>query len=413
MSLSVYIFEDPSYVKLFPLAYTRPVYDLRCGMLTLREKIARAYPRGRIVLLCRPYLAEVVKEQNPGFLINEFVGGESLLINGRVLVDATFRTSIRPTGNDTMYLCGDVVVAVRLRATEDQASRLVEGFDIDQFEHCAKEQIPARLVEYPWDLVHTNGEELVRDVAPLFAKKNPISTSKYPGVHFVNKKAIRLANDVVLKPGVVLDAESGPIVIDDGVRILANSVIEGPVYIGKGTTIKAGAKIYGNTSIGSVCKIGGEVEASIIHSYSNKQHDGFLGHSYLGMWCNLGADTNTSDLKNNYRSVQAYNNGKMVDTGRQFLGLIMGDHSKTSINTMFNTGSVVGVSANVFGAGFPPKHVPSFSWGGSDGLVTYQLEKAVEVARLVMARRSKNLTATEAKLLQKVFELTRKEREER
>ncbi len=410
MSLTLYIFEDPAYVKLYPLAYTRPVYDMRCGMLTLREKIVRAYPRARTVLLCRPYLADVMREQNPKLPVNEFAGGDSLFINGRVLVDAAFRKAVPPTGRDTIYLSGGIIVAVRMHATEDHSGRFVDGFDVEQFEHCAKEEIQARLVSYPWDLVHLNGEELLKDNAALPGKKPPLSPAKYAGVHFVNKKAIRLGRDVVIKPGVVLDAENGPIVIDKGTKVLANAVIEGPVYIGAGSTIKAGAKIYGNTSIGPVCKVGGEVEGSIIHSYSNKQHDGFLGHSYVGMWCNLGADTNTSDLKNNYSTVQAYCNGTMIDTGQQFLGLTMGDHSKSSINTMFNTGTVVGVSSNVFGEGFPPKHVPSFSWGGSGGLTSYVPEKAIEVARLVMARRSVRMTAADAELMLRIFELTREER---
>jgi UDP-N-acetylglucosamine diphosphorylase/glucosamine-1-phosphate N-acetyltransferase len=160
-----------------------------------------------------------------------------------------------------------------------------------------------------------------------------------------------------------------------------------------------------------MCKVGGEVEESVIHSYSNKQHDGFLGHAYLGMWVNLGADTNNSDLKNNYGNVKVVINGRLVDSGSMFVGLTMGDHSKSGINTMFNTGTVVGVSSNVFGAGFPPKFVPSFSWGGSDGQETYELEKSLAVARRVMARRKVTLSAAEESLFRTVFELTRWERE--
>lgn len=353
-----------------------------------------------------------MKEQNPRHLVNEFIGGDSLFINGRVMVDAAFRKAVPPKGNDTIYVSDGIVVAVRMHATEDHPGRFVDGFDIEQFEHCEKKEVKARVVSYPWDLVHANGEELVNDFHALEGNKRPIAPAKCPGVHFVNKKAIRIANDAVIKPGVVLDAENGPIVIESGVKVLANAVIEGPVYIGAGSTIKAGAKIYGNTTIGPVCKVGGEVEGSIIHSHSNKQHDGFLGHSYVGMWCNLGADTNTSDLKNNYGTVQVYNSGGMIDTGRQFVGLTMGDHSKSSINTMFNTGTVVGVSSNVFGEGFPPKHVPSFSWGGSRGLTTYSLDKAIEVARLVMGRRSVVMTPADSALMERVFDLSRKDCEE-
>jgi UDP-N-acetylglucosamine diphosphorylase/glucosamine-1-phosphate N-acetyltransferase len=159
-----------------------------------------------------------------------------------------------------------------------------------------------------------------------------------------------------------------------------------------------------------MCKVGGEVEGAIIHSFSNKQHDGFLGHAYLGMWVNLGADTNNSDLKNNYGTVKVVIDGTQVDTGSMFMGLVMGDHSKSSINSMFNTGTVVGVSSNVFGSGFPPKSVPSFAWGGSEGMTTYEIERALDVARRVMGRRKVELTKAEEAVLRSVFEQTKNAR---
>jgi UDP-N-acetylglucosamine diphosphorylase/glucosamine-1-phosphate N-acetyltransferase len=213
-----------------------------------------------------------------------------------------------------------------------------------------------------------------------------------------------------VKPGVVLDAEGGPIYIGKKAKVFPNAVIEGPAFIGDGSMIKIGAKIYENTSIGEVCKVGGEVEGSIIHSYSNKQHDGFLGHAYLGMWVNLGADTNNSDLKNNYGSVRVMINGEEVNSGSMFVGLTMGDHSKAGINTMFNTGTVVGVSSNVFGAGFPPKYIPSFAWGGAEGIETYDIARALEVAQRVMGRRKMQLSGAEEKVLREVFALTARER---
>jgi len=213
-----------------------------------------------------------------------------------------------------------------------------------------------------------------------------------------------------VKPGVVLDAENGPIYIGSNATIFSNAVIEGPAFVGDRSLIKIGAKIYENTSIGEVCKVGGEVEGSIIHSYSNKQHDGFLGHAYLGMWVNLGADTNNSDLKNNYGNVKMVIDGKAVDTGSMFMGLVMGDHSKSSINTMFNTGTVVGVSSNVYGSGFPPKAVPSFAWGGGGELTTYEIGKAIDVARRVMGRRKMELSPVEEAVLRHVFEQTKNER---
>ena len=182
--------------------------------------------------------------------------------------------------------------------------------------------------------------------------------------------------------------------------------------MGNGSSIKIGAKIYEGTSIGEFCKVGGEVEESIIHSHSNKQHDGFLGHAYLGQWVNLGADTNNSDLKNNYGNVKVHVNGDLVDSGSMFVGLFMGDHSKAGINTMFNTGTSVGTMCNVFGSGFPPKYIPSFSWGGAEKMVEHDLSKAVETARQVMARRKKKLTAEHEKVFRYLFERTRERRAE-
>ncbi|MCZ6704104.1 MAG: transferase, partial [Ignavibacteria bacterium] len=208
------------------------------------------------------------------------------------------------------------------------------------------------------------------------------------------------------------DASNGPVYVDENAFIHPNAVIEGPVYIGETVTIKAGASIYENVSIGKLCKIGGEVEDSVLLPYSNKQHAGFIGHSYLGSWVNLGADSNCSDLKNNYGTIKVQLNGKVVDTGSQFLGVIMGDHSKTAINTMFNTGTIVGFSCNIFGIGFPDKYIPSFSWGGSENLSTYELDKSMATAKIVMKRRDEELLPANEKLFENIFKLTTEERNE-
>lgn len=411
MSDTVCIFEDPQYVKLLPLVYTRPVYDLRCGILTLREKIQRAYPKANVALLCRPYLADVVKQQNPSAKVNAVPPGNCLFVNGRVLVDASFAKKIPLKGKNALYISGNTVVAVRMNAVARTSRKedLTGSFDVDHFAEFEKIDVKVTLVEYSWDLVQRNGKQIAADFESHVGKQK--SKGKiYPGAHLLNKKNIFIEAGAVVKPGVVLDAESGPIYIGKNAKVFSNAVIEGPAFIGAGTLVKIGAKIYGNTSIGEMCKVGGEVEGSIIHSYSNKQHDGFLGHSYLGMWCNLGADTNNSDLKNNYRHVKVYVNGTLVDTGSQFVGLTMGDHSKSGINTMFNTGTVVGVSSNVFGAGFPPKSVPSFTWGGAEKLQAYDLEKSLDVARRVIARRNLRMTDNDEALMRKIFELSSHER---
>ncbi len=261
-------------------------------------------------------------------------------------------------------------------------------------------------------MITDNGSEIVKDIEHLRKTGYFIShLDDFSGVNFVNPDEIFIRQNVTVKPGVVIDATNGPVYIDDDVFIYPNAVIEGPVYIGKDSKIKIGASIYENVSIGSNCKIGGEVEDAIILPYTNKQHAGFIGHSYLGSWVNLGADTNCSDLKNNYSTIKVKLNNETIDTGTQFLGVIIGDHSKSAINTMFNTGTIIGMSSNIFGAGFPEKYIPSFSWGGADGLTTYELNKSIQTAKIVFGRRNKEFTTGDEKLLETVFNLTKEERE--
>lgn len=416
MNQTICIFEDPHYRNLLPLAYTRPVYDLRCGILTLREKIQRAYPKARTALLCRPYLAEVVRAQNPGAQVNEVHAESCLFVNGRILADASLGKTIPVSGEGAVFLSGDTVVAVRVPAERSGAIK-PDFFGISLAEHFSELKriaVDVTLMEFPWQFVNHNGAEIRSDFKLLTnAKKKNVKRTRpkiHKGAHLLNQKQIHIGAGTTIMPGVVLDAENGPIYIGEKVKIFPNAVIAGPASIGDHSLIKAGAKIYENTSIGMVCKVGGEVEASIIHSYSNKQHEGFLGHSYLGMWCNLGADTNNSDLKNNYGSVKVVVDGVEIDSGSQFVGLTMGDHSKSGINTMFNTGTVVGVSSNVFGGGFPPKFIPSFSWGGAEGLETFDIEKAIDVARRVMARRAITMREADERVLRHVWEVTARER---
>ncbi len=415
MSTPILIFEDQNVQNLHPLTYTRPVYDLRCGILTLMEKVKYYFPGSEINLHTRDYLIDSVKQNFPDMKVNEFPGteGEIIFLNGRVIADNNLKDVLLETDGESAFYCNDEIVAAKLNTGNlTDAKNLFE--DIPgylTFLNIPKKEIKATLIKYPWNLVHINGEEIVKDYALLTKNtEQKINGKIYEGVNIVEKENIYIGEESKIKPGVVLDAEGGPIYIGKNVTVFPNSVIEGPCYIGDGSKIKVGAKIYENTSIGPVCKVGGEVEESIIHSYSNKQHDGFLGHAYLGCWVNLGADTNNSDLKNNYGNVKVFINDKQIDSGSMFVGLTMGDHSKSGINTMFNTGTVVGVGCNVFGADFPPKYIPSFSWGGSESLTTYKLDKCMEVAKRVMARRNVEFTAADEKIFKTVFELTKGER---
>jgi UDP-N-acetylglucosamine diphosphorylase / glucose-1-phosphate thymidylyltransferase / UDP-N-acetylgalactosamine diphosphorylase / glucosamine-1-phosphate N-acetyltransferase / galactosamine-1-phosphate N-acetyltransferase len=419
------IFEDDRVEQLLPLVYFRPVYDLRCGITTLREKIVRAYPRAVPVLHCRGYLAETLQEHSGSTGVNQLPAARCLFLNGRILADSDLAKKIPLRGDDRVYLSKDgVLVAARVTCTPGTGSlytRIQDRISAGQlmaagdFSSLPTEQVDVTLAAYPWELVNANGHQISADAAFLLKDKKrkgaKIRGKVYPGACLVERKNIFIGEGSKIKPGVVLDAEKGPIVIGRNVTVFPNAVIEGPVFIGDGTMIKIGAKIYEDTSIGEVCKVGGEVEASIIHGYSNKQHDGFLGHSYLGLWVNLGADTNNSDLKNNYSTVRVTINGKSIDSGSQFAGLTMGDHSKSGINTMFNTGTVVGVGCNVYGGNFPPKYIPSFCWGGSEELVVYDLDKCLDVARKVMARRKIQMSPADEQLFRLVFDMTKGERE--
>lgn len=409
MSRSVCIFEDSRYVNLLPLVYTRAVYELRCGIDLLLDKVIRQYPKSTIRLLCRDYLADTLRERIK-YPVNEpkWSKDGALFINGRVLM----RKAIPLSGKDEAGVKDNQLVYLRLKdCSSIDSSYFLADDVVEKLKKSKVNVVEAKdeLVNYPWDLIHRNPEQIGYDFKSVVGK-GALRGKVYDGVHMVNKADIFIGEGTKVKPGVVLDAEGGPIYIGKEATIQSNSVVEGPAVIGDGSRLNLGTKMREGTTLGEVSRIGGEIEESIIHGYSNKQHDGFLGHAYLGMWVNLGAGTSNSDLKNNYSTVKVWIGGKSIDSGSMFVGLTMGDHSKSGLNTMFNTGTVVGVCCNVFGAGFPPKFVPSFSWGGADSMVTYSLAKGLDVAKKVMARRKKDMSQVEEKLLKVVFEMTAEER---
>ena len=413
----VCIFEDPDFRKLLPLTSLRPVFDLRCGITTLREKIQRQFPAARVTLRSRDELAGLVRERNPGVSVNEWPEADCLFVNGRLPMDPSVLKSLPPPKSGSLvYLRGPREIAAAYVAKSDVDRLRHKGAGIlapDAFEGLASVGTDVPLIAYPWDLVQCNGEQIMRDAETLRKRKETRRRASFPrGVHVVRPSEVSMGEGVVLKPGTVLDATDGPIVIGPHAVIQPNVVIMGPAAIGSGSLVKPGAHVYDGATIGPVCKIGGEVEASIIQGYSNKQHAGFLGHSFLGSWVNLGAGTTNSDLKNNYGAITVHIDGSDIDTGLRFAGVFMGDHAKSAINTTFNTGTVVGVCSNVFGAGFPPKAIPSFTWADLQaGFSTYSLEKAIAVARTVMGRRKMELSVVEERALRVLFEATAGERD--
>jgi len=418
--LQLCIFEDSYFNRLEPLVFYRPVYDLFCGMRSIRDKILSAYKGTKFTLHCRQYHEDFVKSKNPGIDINQINDEACLFINGRILAPLNLAEIIPMQGDDKLYKKGNTIIAARVsgRNLENIKRKINDPLNISDFDNLPDEAIDIPVFNFIWDLISNNGKELLSDYQ-FFIKQKKINSDTnlrgkiFDGVHLIEKENIFVDEGVIIKPGVVLDASIGPIYIDKNTRIYPNAVIEGPVYIGENSQVKSCAIVYDNSTIAQTCKVGGEIENTIFLPFSNKQHAGFIGHAYIGSWVNIGADTNCSDLKNNYGNVKAYVNGEEIDTELQFLGIILGDHSKTAINTMFNTGTTVGFSCNIFGAGFPKKYIPSFSWGGYDSMTTYESEKSINTAKKVLQRRNIEMNNPEEHLFRKIFDLTNNERIER
>ena len=367
--------------KFLPLTYTRCVAELRSGAFTPIERVRSQWREARIFLHVRPELKDAVAHRYD-VSVNEAPVGRTLLINAREAL-------IIASSNDWPEV--DLMPS-------DMAENLISGEAIES-PLPVDEDTPQSL----WDILRLNAV-VIQDDAELWSRSRvKVERPSFPNCAIINPEKLFVHPGAKVDSSVVLDCSKGPIIIDEGSRIMPQTAIIGPVYIGKNSLVKIGAKIYGGTTIGPVSKIGGEVENSIVQGYSNKQHDGYLGHSFIGEWVNLGAGTNTSDLKNNYSSVRVTIEGEEFDTGSLLVGLLMGDHSKTSIGMQFNTGTIVGVSCNIFDAGFPPKWIPNFSWGGAAGITSYRYEKAIEVARAVMARRGVAMNAEEESVLRNLF----------
>lgn len=414
------LFEDQGVTRFSPLVYFRPVYNLRCGIASLKEKVLVRFPHAPVTLQCRDSIAGYMRHRNPGVLVNQIPGDRCLFINGRVVADDRLpRQFENRSGRDVVFVNGETVVGAWLSGAN--LRRVERVFDRsltpDDFAGLPREPADVRTVAYLWDIIHLNGDEIMADFRwRTRGRRSPVSASllKRRGVHILGASEVFIEPGTTVKPGTVLDADEGPIYLGRDVRVFPQATIMGPVAVGDRSWVKVNAQVYPKTTIGPVCKVGGEVESSIIHGYANKQHHGFIGHSYIGAWANLGAGTTNSDLKSNYGMVRVATSDGPIETGRQFVGLMLGDHSKTAINSMFNTGTIVGVCSNIFGFGFPPKYVPSFSWGAAgETLTTFGIDRAIEMARRVMARRSIPLLEVEERLFHTIFDVTADERRQR
>ena len=407
MSMHICIYEDSGYNNLLPMTYVRPVYDLFCGMVSLQKKLIRNFPQASITLHTRSVLEKVVRDRYPDCLVNEFPAGleEILFINGRSLLNS--KTELNKLGKNQSFIINDTVVAARLSGAEltIPIETVQNGITIDLDETAIERQkVDGILVEYIWDLIQANGDQIRSDFT--FAIQGRGDAVIDDGT-IINDENVFIDKTAKIMPHVVVDGSNGPVFIDRDVVIQPHVYVQGPVYIGPSVLIKAGAQIYSGSSIAEGCKIGGEVNNSIILPWSNKAHGGYLGSSYVGSWVNIGAGTNNSNLKNNYGVVKVTVDGEAIDTGLQFMGLIMGDHSKCGINTTFNTGTSIGINCNLYGSVIHENHIPSFTWGSAvGGYTTYKLEKALSVNKIVMSRRKKSLKRNDEELLRNVFQLT-------
>lgn len=385
------LFDDPTIRgSLLPFTFTRPVADIRVGILKISEKWEK-YTGHSAGFFTQEYLsAKFSKKKSP-----------ALFINGALLPDPQVWNAIRSLQSGEALWKGNQLLALQMDKPE------LFGIEIAKNKYPVSYEGEVVLIQKAWHIFQFNAAEIKKDYDLITADRisQPVGDS-----HTI----VYAPENIFIEAGAkikaaVLNAEGGPIYIGKNTEIQEGSLIRGPFALCEGSTVNMGAKLRGDTTVGPYSKVGGEISNSVIFGYSNKGHEGFLGNSVIGEWCNLGADTNTSNLKNNYAPVKLwdYTKGGFANTGLQFCGLMMGDHSKCGINTMFNTGTVVGVGANIFGDGYPRNFIPSFAWGGASGFSTFQVSKFDEVATAVMKRRGLTYGQADKEIIEKVFDLTR------
>jgi UDP-N-acetylglucosamine diphosphorylase/glucosamine-1-phosphate N-acetyltransferase len=385
------LFDGDVRNALLPFTYTKPVADLRIGILTIREKWERY-----LGLTTTTITEDYLEEKYPMVEMPE-----NIMINASFCPNDGLVEMVKNLSEKEAIFKGEDVIAFYTTDTQEEVN--FEDYKQVEFTEDVLQ------IKNTWDIFSLNDKAIEQDFNLI--TKNRKSQPIPAGVNTVNQENIFLEEGAKLT-FCTLNASTGPIYIGKDAEIMEGCIVRGALAMCDNSVLKLGAKIYGATTIGPHSKVGGEVNNSVLMGYSNKGHDGFLGNSVLGEWCNLGADTNNSNLKNNYAEVRLwdYNTGRFAKTGLQFCGLMMGDHSKCGINTMFNTGTVVGVSANIFGSGFPRNFIPSFSWGGASGFTEYKTNKVFEVANEVMKRRKISFDDIEKRILENVYELTKQYR---
>ncbi len=392
MPINLILFDDDSRDKLLPLTYTRPVCEIRIGILTIREKWER-FLDTKASFITQDYLARKFPIE---------INDDNLVINGALLPSVKLVKLFTQLKTNEAVIYNDELLAARLdrkqfeKLNADAPISELSGYDIS-------DDSSIQLIDELWKIFKLNGQELQNDFEVVTVNRKSQAISKTNTV--IGKGDVFIEEGATVE-ACILNTEKGPIYVGKNALIMEGSMIRGGFAMGQNSVVKMGAKIYGPTTLGPYCKVGGEVNNSVLFGYSNKGHDGYLGNSVLGEWCNLGADTNTSNLKNNYQDIKLWNykENRFIDSGQQFCGLIMGDHAKSGINVMFNTGTVIGVASNIFGTGYPRNFIPSFAWGSAKGYETYRIKKAFETMELVMKRRSLVLTEEDRSIYQHIFD---------
>ena len=384
---------DNKREDFYPLSLTRPIAEFRLGVLTIKEKWGNYFDS--VSTFSNDYLAEKFNTKK--------IKEDNIWINSQLLPSKDIVTEIKSLRVGEVLKKESIILAFRnSEFSSDELNNVESNSDFSFLSSIT-------------DIFSLNGEEIIADIALMNLQNNMKSLDEITDSNIKSGKFPVYVEEGATIENCYINSSKGPVYIGKNVHIMQGSMLRGPFAICENSVVKMGAKIYGGTTIGPFCKVGGEINNSVFFGYSSKAHDGFLGNSIIGQWCNLGADTNNSNLKNNYDDVKIWNYGSesFLQTGLQFCGLIMGDHSKCGINTMFNTGTVVGVGANIFGSGFPRNFIPSFSWGGSSGFIIHKLEKFFSTAEKVMKRRSIPFTDIDKQVLLEVYNMTKRYRNEK
>jgi len=387
------LFEDHQKNNLAPFTINHASFEIRCGAFTNIERVKRLMnEEDKLYLIVQPDFCSIIRERYPEFIVNPDIIPAGLCLNGATLWDPTTLDKINPRQN---YSHEGVLISMSL----DEDTQLSEFPNRLQASIQVTLDIPAQHFNYLWDTIFAQHEVLNQDADAFISNRGG---KIHKSVIYDTESNVFVHETAKVSAGVILDGSKGPIIIDENVVIDIGALVQGPVYIGKNSRVNPGAKLRGNISMGTTCKVGGEVEDVIIHAYSNKQHDGFLGHSYIGEWVNLGANTNNSDLKNNYSTIRINLSKDLeINSMQQFLGVLIGDYTKSGISTMFNSGTVVGFGVNVFGADFKPKFIESFSWGGGEEKT--ELDKFIETSERVKSRRNLKLSSSEKKFIKFLY----------